>query len=57
MTINPEIFCSVLAALFVYGMSKHVVGVAMVQLWGKRPQAAPSHLTGTEQSHSFVNQK
>lgn len=57
MTINPEIFCSVLAALFVYGMSKHVVGVAMGQLWGKRPQAAPSHLTGTEQSHSFVNQK
>lgn len=36
MTINPEIFWSVLAALFVYGLGKHLVAVALSQ-FGRRP--------------------
>lgn len=46
MTINPEIFWSVLAALFVYSLSKHVIGVVLGRLWGKQPQAATSHQEG-----------
>lgn len=46
MTINPEIFWSVLAALFAYGLSKHVLGVALGRLWSKQPQAATNHLAG-----------
>lgn len=45
MTINPEIFYSVLAALFAYGLSKHVVGVVLGRLWGQ-PRAATNHLAG-----------
>ncbi|NWD57166.1 hypothetical protein HX878_20760 [Pseudomonas veronii] len=49
MTINPEIFWSVLAALVAYGISKHVFGVAWGQLWGKQPQAATNHQAGRKQ--------
>lgn len=49
MTINPEIFWSVLAALFAYGISKHVIGVVFGQLWGKQPQAATNHQTARKQ--------
>lgn len=49
MTINPEIFWSVLAALIAYGISKHVLAVALGQLCGKRPQAATNNLTGEMQ--------
>ena len=46
MTINPEIFWSVLAALFAYGLSKHVVGIVLGYLWTKQPQAATNHQVG-----------
>lgn len=46
MTINPEIFWSVLAALFAYGLSKHVIGVVVGLLWGKQPRAATNHQAG-----------
>ncbi len=49
MTINPEIFWSVLATLIAYGISKHVLAVALGQLCGKRPQAATNNLTGEMQ--------
>ncbi len=45
MTINPEIFWSVLAALAAYGISKHVVVVGLGQIWGN----PKNHLTGRMQ--------
>lgn len=46
MTINPEIFFSVLAALFAYGLSKHLLVVVLGHLWGKQPVAATNHQVG-----------
>jgi hypothetical protein len=46
MTINPEIFWSVLTALFAYGISKHLLGVVLGQLFGKQSVAATNHQTG-----------
>ncbi|RMR16821.1 hypothetical protein ALP90_200029 [Pseudomonas amygdali pv. ulmi] len=45
MTINLEIFCSVLAALFAYSLIKRVIGVVLGRLWGQ-PQVAASHPVG-----------
>lgn len=45
MTINLEIFCSVLAALFAYSLIKHVIGVVLGRLWGQ-PLVAASHPVG-----------
>lgn len=46
MTINPEIFWSVLTALFAYGISKHVLGVVLGRLWTVQPKAAINPRTG-----------
>lgn len=45
MTINPEIFWSVLAALFAYGLSNHVIGVVLGRITGQ-PRVATNHLSG-----------
>lgn len=46
MTINPEIFLSVLAALSVYGLSKNVIALVLGRLWGKQVQGATNQVVG-----------
>lgn len=49
MTINPEIFWSMLAALCVYGIGKHLLCVALGQLLGGRAKGAISHMAPSSQ--------
>lgn len=44
-SINPEIFWSVLAALFAYGVGKHLVRVALGQLLDKKSVAVTNRPT------------
>lgn len=46
MMINPEIFWSVLAALCVYGLGKHLLNVGLSQLLGGKAKSAVNHPVG-----------